>query len=385
MSILSNELEKLQINKDLNDLLFQAYEFYQTRYGVLFKLPDKYHTHDKLTCIPIQEICKTIKLLGIGYSQCEYYWLAKLYYFLPLPEDWSQNKDMLNKPSFFHRSGILSKIRPSIVYVLNIKKLCETDPDANKRMKQLIQTNYASFFHFYKDPFTGKVTNFNIKKYIFETCELKKRKLDVKLRSIDRSLDENKLKAESQINRTLNIRLKNNFMKTMAVADKFPSTIISERNTTRNIRKAMHKSSNQDNLFNTAELNKSILLSRNSNTSVLRENNASTSFPSSASKNIFFMKLQKILCNKNNVNNSLSKEVTSSRHDQRYNAIPNCRMKIPKILYNKEEVCKLQNDISTNGVNLSFNKLFKSLGEVSKERSSIKCPPTGASLLVFKD
>lgn len=383
MSVFVNDVTHLRIKPSVYKVFYQALQFYESRYGQLIKLPDRYHTHARLTSVSISDYRTAIWLTGIQYYRSEYYWLVKLYFVLRLPEDWTQTTDPLGNKLFVHSSGVSSDIRPAIFYILRLKQIFEAYPTLYLKMKMLVKTNYANYFHVYRDPNSGKANTVNIKKYLFSVIKENKRMEDSAISSRSSINGDDKPRGSSRISKKLQIRLKANFMKTMTATSKPRAEVLRDRNANRRMKDTATNLTCRKNGLKSLDFSNQSRLSNTLQANPLKENDATGRLNLISGRDRFFLRLKKAKRDTDSITAALNSRLETLQPEDKHALKPSYRVKIPKILHNAEEIKKLERELLRGGVILSFSKLFKGLGKIAGRRKTNTCPLTGASLLSF--
>lgn len=382
MTNFANEFSKLGLNNEIFELFQQSLEYYKEKYGDLLKLPDRYHIHNRLTSHSIDSIHEAINIIGIKHNQHEYYWLAKLYLVLPLFKKWSIYEDIMGKVVFRHENGLCSEIRPTLFYALYLKNIYDNKPDMFKKMKLLVQSNYANFLHLYKDPFHGKIVSINIKKELFLTTEKQNdnKSNEYRIRSVSR--DRKSIEVDNKDKQKIQKNIKNKFIKTLTSNEQSQLTATSERNINRNVQKRLIKLNKKMNSKDNRKETDISTLSKPIDSYALNKN-VNFATERIMNNNSFFIKLKKSLVQKNSLNKGLEKKLNLMKPKVDYSLGSKNILKLPKVLYNNVSINKIQKELLKSDIAFSFNKLFKSFGEVTTKRNSNNCPLTGTSLLSF--
>ena len=146
---------------------FNAIKYYLGKYSVPFKIPDNKHKDEELINISNDDFTKILLLLNIRVKQTYYFWLAKLYVILELPQGWAKQTNLLRQDQYTYKGIFNSYIKPSYLYVMKIKLFFERHKDKREQMQKLISLNYANFFHFSLNKRKRKLKYTNIKKLLY--------------------------------------------------------------------------------------------------------------------------------------------------------------------------------------------------------------------------
>lgn len=161
-----------KINSNHYSIYLDAFDYYMNKYGIVQKMPDNQHTEYRLLYSPIEELKTILSFLNITSKQPYFYWLGKFYLSLPLPINWKETRNQFALTELRYKGEAISKIRPSYLYIVYLKKYFLTNILAKHKMIKLVQASRISFFHINKRK-NGKIDYINIKKALFNENELK--------------------------------------------------------------------------------------------------------------------------------------------------------------------------------------------------------------------
>ena len=373
-----NELTRLNIHADLHQYYVEAMKSYEQRYGKLLRIPDRYHSHYRLTSIDMGRFAAALGLLAIQPNEPNYYWLAKLYFALPLPRNWVQVTSLTGDIQYKHSCGHSSTVRPSLLYVLRTKWSIAHNSDIKKKMEALVRFNYFNFIHLYKNPYNGQYVNINIKKYLFEHDEGEKlgNKKEVSLNRPSSGC--NRRERLSSGHRQVKTKLKQAFDDTLRDTKVRLSTRQGDSNGTYKLRRFVLSSIDANSKRRKAR--DSANLTHESNASENPKPAHILAFDNNTKRDLFFVRLKKTACKNNSVNRAITAKVNRTTVD-RYVADNAAKPNRKSTLYDNRQLVDLHNGLLTKGVKIDVRKLCNSLGKVSCKRESEKVPQTGASLL----
>lgn len=119
MNVFRNNFFKKHNLNALRDAYQKAELFYFTQFGVINTLPKNLLFDVNLLNTSCEKLIVLLKLLEIDISEVTLHWVAKLYFCLPLPKDWSKTLNSFESEIFIC-SLIMTPFHPSIGYILKL-------------------------------------------------------------------------------------------------------------------------------------------------------------------------------------------------------------------------------------------------------------------------
>ena len=99
--------------------LKEAKVFYETNFGFLETIPADLLFEKRLTNTSTERIVILLKILGLTENERFFFWIAKFYFCLPLPNGWCIDRDSVETEIFVYE-GQTSCFHPSIFYVISL-------------------------------------------------------------------------------------------------------------------------------------------------------------------------------------------------------------------------------------------------------------------------
>ena len=354
---------------------FNAIRYYYAKYSIPYKIPDNKHKNEELVGLSNDHFTKVLLLLNIRAKQTYYFWLAKLYITLELPEGWTKQSSLLGQDLYCYKNVFKSEIRPTYLYVMKIKLYFEKHKDKREQMQKLVSLNYANFFHFSLNKRKMKIKYTNIKKLLYNE------KSSVKDTLIESFIDQRN-RPEEQSN----------------------SLVLDEMGSQQS---STYKKKERSYFGRISSLKEEDVSYESDKTTVFRWRNVS--FLKEKSHNVMRKKLIQLMGphtkkqdkfpnffirkqykraseNKENVSHNQKNrktEIKSKRKAKHNNLLKSCynRRNIPSVSLNKEKLGVLRKKLRVKGMDFSYNKLNKSLGTVEWKRKTHSLPKHGRMLL----
>jgi hypothetical protein len=144
--------------EELSDVLHNARRFYENTYGILKSVPSKMLFDAKLIECPVEKIIGLLKILDVGREERELFWIAKLYFVLPLPPDWTIVPNSFNTQTFVYQS-MVSKFHPSISFILFLLNNYRTSANVTLPFGSYIQSHKNHFHYTINRTFDKSIRN----------------------------------------------------------------------------------------------------------------------------------------------------------------------------------------------------------------------------------
>ncbi len=161
------EFLRKQIPAKIVPIYIQEFELLYSKYGVLKDIPITLQKSEELLRVKIEAFLKVLEFLEIKPSETNFFWLIKLYFSLPLKEDWSFKLSITKKKLLVYRDKLVCRLRPSIGYIYYLMEVFVKFQEVHDEMANIIERDQINFYHFFRNKFNQKTEFYNIKsKYI---------------------------------------------------------------------------------------------------------------------------------------------------------------------------------------------------------------------------
>ena len=354
---------------------FNAIKYYLGKYSVPFKIPDNKHKDEELINISNDDFTKILLLLNIRVKQTYYFWLAKLYVILELPQGWAKQTNLLRQDQYTYKGIFNSYIKPSYLYVMKIKLFFERHKDKREQMQKLISLNYANFFHFSLNKRKRKLKYTNIKKLLYNEKPDKKD-------SLIESFIDGKSKANDHLNSLVlddaSSQQSNSFKKKEKSYFGKINSLMEEDISSESEQSVIFKWKNKKFLKE-----KSHVVMKKKLINLLGPRTKKHSkFPN------FFLKKQykRVSVNKENISHNQKNRQSDfkSKRKVKHNILlKTCynRKDRHSVNLNKDKINILRKKLKIKGMDFSYHKLNKSLGTVEWKRKTNSLPKHGRMLI----
>ena len=152
------EMQNIYIRENIN---------YIQKYGILYKIPFTLINSKELLKIKIHHFLKVIEFLGINSNEPYFFWLVKLYFCLPINNNWKVGNSNIKKNILLYKNKIRCKLRPTFGYIKYLLDYFKNNEEEKIKMKNICINIQKNFYHFYLNPENGKILFFDIKsKYL---------------------------------------------------------------------------------------------------------------------------------------------------------------------------------------------------------------------------
>ena len=146
-SYLLDFLQKIN-QPELEPHFDKAVQFYRGRYRVLRTISEKFFGKKSLLTVSFEKLASVIRAVEIPQEHYYLFWIAKLYFLLPLPPGWTQTRTTMENLEF-KIQDVKTAFNPAIAYVLFLKNYYLSDPSNLAEMRALAKENRAHITHFY--------------------------------------------------------------------------------------------------------------------------------------------------------------------------------------------------------------------------------------------
>lgn len=142
-------LEKMGL-VSLEEAYDKAGRFYLNEYGVMMEFPQLWLRKPSLLATPFKRIASLIETIGLREEHHFLFWIAKLYFVLPLPPEWKRVHISMNAIEYSFRE-VSGPFHPSIAFVLLLKHQLTADSVALHELKLSAKNNETNQIHFESD------------------------------------------------------------------------------------------------------------------------------------------------------------------------------------------------------------------------------------------
>ena len=126
----------------------KALEHYLAIYGVIKQIDEDLLSDSALLRTSFPKLASLIEQLGFSNDQFHLFWIAKLYFLLPLPPGWVRVRTSMDSVDF-RCQDVRTPFHPSIAYVLYLKDHFLKNESLNHEVRKLSLKNKSSIRHFF--------------------------------------------------------------------------------------------------------------------------------------------------------------------------------------------------------------------------------------------
>lgn len=121
--------------------------FYKAKFGLLTTINEIYLGKLSLLKVPFAKIASVINFLGLPQEHYYLFWIAKLYFVLPLPPGWTQSAVSLETVEYKFQD-VTSVFHPVLIYLLYLKNAFLSDSMLLRSLKKTAALRRVNLFHF---------------------------------------------------------------------------------------------------------------------------------------------------------------------------------------------------------------------------------------------
>jgi len=140
--------------EELGEVLHNARRFYESTYGILKTVPNQMIFQNSLLECPPEKIIGLLHLLSVHGYERSLFWIAKLYFILPLPPDWVMQPTSFDTKKYFFQS-LKSDFHPSIAYILFLIYHYRLEENRIQFVASQENHYHKNALHFMKQGFRG--------------------------------------------------------------------------------------------------------------------------------------------------------------------------------------------------------------------------------------